>query len=196
MLAYTSKARIDNDISTSEICSQIITSLIGKLHFYYEEQTFVFVDLQDRFWLTFTDSRHTIYQNDEHYFYAPTLKAIYVAPQSRETGLQRQILKWLTTTADEVNEHLAAFVDPFEVVSDDQTDGAWDSFLKFVEYGPQKTGDWQADVKKQRQRFIDAGFRNVKYDDAKVTDAFQQMLYVSKRCSKDDKLLIENLELS
>ncbi len=205
-------ARVDEDIDFSSIKSKIIRSLIGKLDCLYEDGVYYFTDIQNRFFCNFLDFgacyeyqesyeemkyRHENSIPSEEYvsFFAPVMRVFYVPPRNRGRNLQRAFLDFVFSVAEEECEALAAFCDPFAIEGESFADTAQTAFLKFIEDGIKPTPNWLTDGIKQRDRFLKAGFRNVKYNDGKITQPWQQFLYLPATAPKEYQQTVDKLEL-
>ena len=209
---YGRRGNVDEDIDFDSIRSKIIRSLIGKLDSYYEDGVYFFVDVQNRFFVNMVDYgayydwsesyEETMFRLDNDIpppdptppFLASVMKVFYSPPINRGRGYQKMFLDYILSVAEEEGEPVAAFVDPFLINGETQRDNAQTAFLKFLKNGISPTENWLTDSVKQRNRFLKAGFRNVKFY-GEVTTTWQQFLYMPKTAPAEHQETVNRLEV-
>ena len=105
-------------------------------------------------------------------------------------------LDYILSIAEEEAEPVAASVDPFAIHGENYGDSASSAFLKFLQDGISPTENWISDSVKQRDRFLKAGFKNVKYEEAQVTQPWQQFLYMPTTAPDSYQETVNRLELN
>ena len=212
-MMYGRQGKVDEDIDFYSIKSKIIRNLIGKLDSYYEDGVYFFVDVQNRFFCNMMDYG-AYYEYQESYesmmhrmendipppepcpsFLASIMKVFYIPPRHRGRGLQGMFLDYILSVSEEESEPVASFVDPFAINGENYGDNASTSFVKFLQDGISPTENWISDSVKQRDRFLKAGFKNVKYEEAQVTQPWQQFLYMPTTAPDSYQETVNRLEL-
>jgi len=207
-------ANVDPDIPFDTLRSRIIRNLIGKLDCLYDDGVYYFCDIQGRYFAQFHDyTAHFYYEREidlENYvpsyelptsvaddvrFIAPILKVIYVPPRHRGRNLQAKFLDYVLSVSEEECEPLAVFCDPFEINEISFADGAKQAQAKFVVNGINTPDNWMYQCAVQRERFLKAGFRNVRYHEAQVTQPWQQFAYMPSDAKQEYHDLMDALEL-
>ncbi len=215
-------ANIDSDIDPSRIRSEIIKSHLTKMDSYHDpsspERLYHFLDVQDRFFVIWQDTMaefHYVVTEEDLTRYGeglengedvrlpsyttmtvPVLKMVYVPFAYRGRNLQATYLDFVKSIADEVGESFALFCDPFLINGASNAYGARQSFLAYQHNSISTPNNWLDLSVKQRQRFLDAGCRNVLYHDAGESQPFQHFMYLSEQATDEERRLAAALNLN
>ncbi len=208
-------ATIDEDIPFANLKSKIIRSLIGKLDCLYDDNVYYFTDIQGRYFAQFVDFNARFryeYEVDldnyippderdtppphiaELQFKAPIMRLFYVPPVHRGRNLQAKFLDYVISIAEQECEPLAVFADCFTINGESLADGAKQSQVRYVQDGISTPKNWMYLTAVQRERFLKAGFRNVRYHDGTVTLPWQQFAYMPSDARQEYHDLMDVLE--
>jgi hypothetical protein len=205
--------RIDPDINWASVKSRIITELAKHMDSFFddEDSTYHFVDIQNRFFVSVLDYEaqydygltvkdleiygETFQLPDFEPMFVPIIRAFYVPAANRGRNLQASFFDFIKSVADQTGESFAIFADPFEITNCPQSANARQALVYFCEHGYHQPARWMKLFVKQRQRFLDAGFLNVKYNNAQVTEPWQQFFYLSKKATDEERRLVDALLL-
>jgi hypothetical protein len=125
----------------------------------------------------------------------PTFRLIYVVPYRRGRGLQTKILNEIKSKADELGESFAIFAGPIKLNGQGREVNILQSLQKLETHGYTEANDYHYQLYKQRKRFLDLGFKNVKYHDARLTGPWQSFVYVHANAPEAEVELFRELEV-
>jgi len=196
----------DPDINVNRIDSPIVRRALEDYTAYENDDEICFVDIQNRYFFTMMQrkvqySRLSSLDIDNWdplsplFYDVPILRAVYTVKHHRGKGLQARLLDTLVGWCEEYAEPLAVYTDPYQLKRNGMPErNATEALLKF-QHGYEPTDRYLKDMVKQRQRFIDAGFRNIRFEDARYTKPFQQFAYVPSTLDEQYQQLFDDLEL-
>lgn len=219
------RARTDPDIDPRLIESSIIKEMIplydsyicsrgdDELHFFDGYQRYYFtmldtgaeykVDISD-YWKDDPEINEDWFSSDDYKRYSqfsgykvrlPTLRMIYIVPHHRRKGLQRRLLEEVKEAADRTGESIAIFADPMKLSGYGRETNAVECLQKLEANGYEPADDYAFALHKQRMSFLKAGFRNIRYTDARVTQPYQSFVYVNKQATEKERALFDELEV-
>ena len=209
-------AHTDPDIHPELIQSEIIKNMLGKYDSYTQDnQEIFFIDPYQNFFFSIADIHDGgVWQHDigdflteegeldEAYWqmpirrvHLPVIRAIYVIPHRRGQGRLQRIIEDIKEVADATGENVALFADPFKISGYGRELNAIEAFKKFMENGYEQTEKFARDLINLRSRYMDLGFRNIKFSNAQMTKPYQHLAYISKNSSPDVRQLLESLEV-
>lgn len=218
------RARTDPDIDPALIESKIIKEMIPlydsyiiergdeELHFFdgYQRYYFTMLDTGANYRVDISDywkdgEINDDWFNSEDYkryqqfsslkVTLPTLRMIYIVPHHRGNGLQRRILEEVKEAADRTGESISIFADPIKLSGYGRETNAVECLQKLEANGYEPADDYAYALHKQRMSFLKAGFRNVKYADARITQPYQSFVYVNSKASQEERDLFDELEV-
>ena len=209
-------AHTDPDIHPELIQSEIIKKMLGKYDAYTEDNTEIFfIDPYENFFFSIADLHDSgVWEHDMGEFLTedgtideaywdmplrrvelPVIRVIYIIPHRRRQGRLQRIAEDIKEVSDATGESIALFADPFRISGYGRELNARESFKKFMENGYEPTENFAHDLIKLRSRYMDLGFRNIKFSNAQLTKPYQHLAYISKNAPAAERQLLESLEV-
>lgn len=210
-------ARVDPDINVGRIRSRIVSNMIGQYDCFTENEgseEIFFVDPYQKFFFSILDTacefrldladffNEETGELDEEYFTTgrtdvvlPVFRVIYTVRHHRGKGIQRRVLEEIKGVADDCGESFAIFADPFRISGFERELNASEALVKFVQNGYEQTNKWVDDLYKQRKRFLELDFINVKCSSATLTEPYQHFVYISKNARPEEQELLQSLQV-
>tara|TARA_B100001123_G_C15109625_1_gene946906 strand:+ start:355 stop:993 length:639 start_codon:yes stop_codon:yes gene_type:complete len=189
---------VDPDIDFDRLRSNIIKELVHRMDSYYspeeEANQYMFCDVQNRFVVGMTDDCCT-YAAKGYGIRVPLLKFLYVPKHCRGKGIQKMFLEYIISVAEEKKESFATMASAFEIQNAPICGTASQYMLCILKNPDEEMDDWLYQTTKQRQRLLDLGFRNVRYEHGEVTLPWQQLYYMHTNATAEQRMIIDNLEL-
>ena len=197
----TRRAEISDDIDINRIKSKFISEMVGLYDTYLmsdDPLDLVLVDPYSKFFLVVTDLAIMFISksNGNNYCFLPYVRMIHCVRHQRGKGIQRRILEEMKDISDDVGESFAIVADPFELTGNGPEVTAYDAIRKLFENDIGPTDKYIWDLVKQRERFIGAGFDNVEFGNARLTEPYQHFVYVSKKETPRNKPIFEENTLN
>ena len=195
------RAEISEDIDINRIKSKFISEMVGVYDTYLwndDPLDLILVDPYSKFFFVVTDLAIMFMSKSDEgkYCFLPYIRMIWVAKHQRGKGLQRTILDEMKDISDDVGESFAIVADPFLLTGNGPEVTAYDAIRKLLENDICPTDNYQWDLVKQRERFIGAGFDNVEFGNAQISEPYQHFVYVSKKESPSNKCIFEENTLN
>ena len=196
----------DPDINISRIDSPIVRRCLEYYTAYDNGDEICFIDVHNRYFFTMLQRKvsysRMMTMNMDAWdpgtplsHDVPILRAVYTVRHHRGKGLQATLIQQLIEWAEEYGEAFAVYADPYQLKRNGMPErNATEALCKF-QYGYDPTDNYVYDLVKQRQRFLDAGLRNIKFEDARYTEPFQQFAYVPSTIGDDIQQLFDDLEV-
>lgn len=196
----------DPDINPNQIDSPIVRRCLEHYTAYDNDDEICFLDVQNRYFFTMLQrkvqySRLQTLEIDDWdpgtplFYDVPILRAVYTVKHHRGKGLQAGLLDQLKAWSEEYAEAFAVYADPYQLKRNGLPErNAAEALIKF-QYGYDPTDNYNIDLVKQRERFMDAGLRNIRFEDARYTQPFQQFAYVPSTLDEAHQQLFDDLEL-
>jgi len=179
------RSEISDDVDIHQIKSRFLAELVGIYDTYLwnnDPLDLILVDPYSKFFFVVSDLT-ILFQSEfdqDKYCFLPYVRMIWVARHHRKRGIQSRILDEMKSISDDVAESFSITADPFDLTGSGREVTALDGIRKLYENDICPTENYLSDLVKQRDRFINAGFDNVRFGNAQITEPYQHFVYISK----------------